>query len=150
VTEGEKTRLVAWSMEMRHVHERLRQALRATREGFYNDRGRAEPAMGDLLLFCQGFCTALTSHHQGEDRTLFPAIVAAHPQLRETVRILEQDHAMIAQLLSELHDAVEQAANPAELEQQLTGIAAIMESHFRYEERQLLRELERLELDEDP
>ena len=32
VTEGEKTRLVAWSDELRHVHARLREALVMTQE----------------------------------------------------------------------------------------------------------------------
>ncbi|MGH3353134.1 MAG: hypothetical protein ACRDPS_20895 [Nocardioides sp.] len=32
MTEGEKTRLIAWSNEMRNVHERLRKALRVTQE----------------------------------------------------------------------------------------------------------------------
>lgn len=102
------------------------------------------------MLFCRGFCTALTGHHEGEDRELFPAIVAAHSELRETLRYLEHDHSMIAQLLTGLQNAVDRAAAPAELDQQLEGIAALMESHFRYEERQLLRVLDKLALDADP
>lgn len=42
------------------------------------------------------------------------------------------------------------AASPEELEQHLAGVAAIMESHFRYEERQLLTVLDTLALDADP
>ena len=41
---------------------------------------------------------------------------------------------MIARLLSEMQAAVAAAACPADLEQHLAGIAAIMENHFRYEE----------------
>ncbi|WP_240195543.1 hemerythrin domain-containing protein [Nocardioides faecalis] len=137
MTEGEKTRLVAWSREMRGVHDRLREALRVTREAVAQG-DPAETATRDLLLFCHGFCTALTRHHEGEDRELFPAIAAAHPHLRETLRYLEQDHLMIAHLLGGLQEAVEQSVSPAELDRHLEGIAAIMESHFGYEERQLL------------
>lgn len=57
---------------------------------------------------------------------------------------------MIAHLLSGLQAAVSRAASPAELDRHFEGIAAIMESHFRYEERQLLHLLESLELDADP
>jgi hypothetical protein len=45
---------------------------------------------------------------------------------------------------------VTRAAPPAELNRHLEGVAAIMESHFRYEERQLLTVLETLALDADP
>jgi hemerythrin-like domain-containing protein len=149
VPEGEKARLVAWSHELRAVHERLRDALSVTRAAL-DDGDVAEPATRDLLLFCHGFCTALTGHHESEDRELFPAIAAEHPALRETLRYLEQDHSMIAYLLAGLQAAVERPASPAELNQHLEGIAAIMESHFRYEERQLLTVLETLALTADP
>jgi hemerythrin-like domain-containing protein len=149
MTEGEKTRLVAWSRELRHVHERLREALQLIRESLATGDA-AVPAAPDLLLFCHGFCAALNSHHTGEDRALFPAIAAAHPELRETLRYLEQDHSMIAHLLGGLQTAVGEAGTPGELERHLDGIAAVMESHFRYEERQLLTVLESLALDADP
>jgi hemerythrin-like domain-containing protein len=109
-----------------------------------------EAATRELLLYCHGFCTALDGHHQGEDRNLFPAIAAAHPELRPVLRSLQQDHSMIAYLLNGLRAAIERAAPPEELDQHLEGIAAIMENHFRYEERQLLTVLETLELPASP
>jgi hemerythrin-like domain-containing protein len=127
------------------VHHRLREALSVTR-GSLADGTPGQAATRDLLLYCHGFCTALDGHHQGEDRTLFPAIAAAHPQLRPVLRSLEQDHSMIAHLIGGLRAAVDRAAPPEELDQHLEGIAAIMENHFRYEERQLLTVLETLEL----
>jgi hypothetical protein len=57
---------------------------------------------------------------------------------------------MIAHLLAGLQAAVERAAPAAELDQHLDGIAAIMESHFSYEERQLLTILDTLDLTADP
>lgn len=114
------------------------------------DADTTEHVGRDLLLFCHGFCTALTGHHTGEDETLFPAVAAAHPELRETLHQLAQDHSMIADLLAGLQAAVDGAATPVELEPHLEGIAAIMESHFRYEERQLLPVLDALALDVDP
>lgn len=149
MTEGEKTRLVAWSRELRAVHERLREALEITREALDDDLPTAGVSR-DLLLFCHGFCTALTGHHEGEDRQLFPAIAAAHPELADTLRRLEQDHSMIGYLVTGLQSAVDRAAPRAELERHLEGISAIMASHFAYEERQLLGVLESLELQADP
>jgi hemerythrin-like domain-containing protein len=133
---------------MREVHDRLRDALRVTREAVA-DRHAAEAATRELLLFCHGFCTALTGHHKGEDRALFPAIAAAHPHLRETLRSLEQDHSMIGYLLAGLQAAMGHQVRADEIDRHLDGVAAIMESHFRYEERQLLTVLDDLDLHED-
>ena len=149
MSEGEKTRLVAWSRELRGVHDRLREALSVTREALTAGEP-VGPATRDLLLFCHGFCTALTAHHEGEDRGLFPAIAEQYPELRDTLHRLRQDHSMIAHLLAGLGAAVARAAPAAELDRHLEGVAAIMESHFRYEERQLLAVLETLALDADP
>lgn len=142
MSERETTRLVAWNQEMREVHRRLREAVRLITAD--------ELAPADLLLFCHGFCTALDGHHRGEDTTLFPAIEAAHPHLRPVLRALRQDHSMIAHLLGGLRDAVLSEAPPEELRRHLDGISAIMENHFRYEERQLLTVLETLHLTADP
>lgn len=149
VVEGDKARLVAWSRELRGVHDRLRAALRVTQQAL-TDGEPAEPATRDLLLFCHGFCAALTAHHRGEDGELFPAIAEQHPELRQTLSYLRQDHSMIAYLLAGLQAAVDRAAAPTELDRHLEGLAAIMESHFRYEERALLTVLETLTLDADP
>jgi len=134
---------------MRRVHDRLREALEVTRQAVAAGEP-AQPATRDLLLFCHGFCAALTGHHEGEDRDLFPAIARQHPELRDTLYYLRQDHSMIAHLLAGLQAAVDRAAPPAELDRHLEGLAAIMESHFRYEERQLAAVLETLALDVDP
>jgi hypothetical protein len=135
VSERETTRLIAWSHELRQVHNRLREALDLTRAA----------SSVDLLLYCHGFCAALDGHHRGEDHTLFPAIRAAHPELEPVLRKLTQDHSMIAHLLAGLR-----AAPATELDRHLEGVAALMENHFRYEERQLLGVLETLALDASP
>ena len=146
VTDRETTRLIAWAVELRSVHSRIREALLITRRAL--DDGRPGlPVSQDLLLYCHGFCVALDGHHQGEDRILFPALEAAHPHLAPVLRALEHDHSMIAHLLQGLRAAVDSSAVSAELGRHLEGVAAIMENHFRYEERQLLTVLEDLELD---
>ncbi|MCR2826253.1 hemerythrin domain-containing protein [Microbacterium sp. zg.Y909] len=87
-TIGEHARLAAWSAELPQVHRRLRYALQAAQGA-----AGANPSDGaarELLLFCHGFCLALSGHHEGEDRELFPAIAAAHPELRDALRYLQQ------------------------------------------------------------
>ncbi|GEK81570.1 hemerythrin domain-containing protein [Agrococcus baldri] len=150
MTERETDRLIAWAAELRRVHTRIREALALTRAAVRDaeaDPGSTERAARDLLLYCHGFCVALDEHHRGEDRALFPGIEAAHPGLAPVLRALEQDHSMIAHLLQGLRAAVDRAADAAVLDRHLEGIAAIMESHFRYEERQLLRVLEGLRIE---
>lgn len=148
VTEQEKNRLVAWNRELAAAHQRLRDALRVTRDAL--DSGDTGSARTDLLLYCHGFCTALSAHHVSEDVALFPELSARWPALRPTIAKLREDHDTIASLLGQLDRALGRSAPVEELQQHLDGLAAIMESHFRYEERQLLDILSTLELDAEP
>lgn len=145
MTDADTSRFTAWSAELQRVHTTLRDALRVTRQAVA-DGEPGTSAARDLLLYCHGFCLALDGHHRSEDHVLFPAIEAAHPELAPVLRKLEQDHSMIAHLLGGLQSAVDSHAAAEELDRHLEGVAAIMESHFSYEERQLLIVLETLDL----
>jgi hypothetical protein len=57
---------------------------------------------------------------------------------------------MIAALLTQFNHALTASATPDELVRHLDGLSAIMESHFSYEERQLLDTLSALELEAGP
>jgi hypothetical protein len=153
VSERERNRLIAWNRELTAAHQRLRQALRVAREtlnaGEAPGGGGAGPAGGDLVLYCHGFCAALSGHHLSEDAALFPELSARHPELGPAIAKLGQDHAMIAALLAEFGEAL-MAATPGELARHLDGLGAIMESHFAYEERQLLGVLSALDVEADP
>lgn len=148
MTEGEHTRLIAWAHEMRAVHARLREALDLVRSAI--DGGADPPSARDLVVWCRGFCTALTRHHEGEDRHLFPAVAAAHPDLEETLRKLTQDHSMMSYLITGLETALDRDEPAERVHAHLEGLGAIMESHFRFEERALLEVLETLRLEVDP
>jgi hemerythrin-like domain-containing protein len=148
VSEVESNRLIAWNRELVTAHQRLRQALRLTRDAL--DAGRAGPLTTDLLLYCHGFCAALSGHHVSEDTALFPELSARYPELAATIAKLRQDHEVIASLLTQLNDALVSSAAPSDLARHLDGLSAIMESHFSYEERQLLEVLATLDLTADP
>jgi hemerythrin-like domain-containing protein len=148
VGNGDKNRLIAWNRELAAVHQRLRRALRLARDAL--DSGDVASARADLMLYCHGFCAALSGHHVSEDAALFPELSARHPALRPVIAKLEQDHEMIASLVTRFDHALATSAAPDELSLHLDGIAAIMESHFRYEERQLLDTLSTLDLVADP
>jgi hemerythrin-like domain-containing protein len=148
VREDEQSRLVAWDRELTAAHQRLRQALRVARDSL--GTGDAGAARAELLLYCHGFCAALGGHHRGEDAALFPELSARHPALRPTIAKLEADHEMIAALLARFGEALAAGVTPDELARHLDGLGAIMESHFGYEERQLLDVLSALSLEADP
>jgi hemerythrin-like domain-containing protein len=139
-------RLVAWGDELRDVHQRLRRALAVARESVDGGLDEARPASTDLLLFCRGFCAALSGHHSAEDGALFPEIVAARPDLAPVIAKLTQDHSMIEYLISGLEASLRTGGSPEELHQHLDGIEAVMETHFRYEERQLVTVLNSIDL----
>ena len=80
---------------------------------------------------------------------MFPELDLRHPELAEVIARLRQDHSMISCLLTEFDHATASSATAEELERHLDGIGAIMESHFGYEERELLPLLTHLELDAD-
>lgn len=152
MSEDEKNRLIAWNHELTAAHQRLRQALRVTREALGAGLGAGDtgPPGADLLLYCHGFCAALSGHHVSEDSALFPELSARHPGLRPVIAKLAQDHEMIAALLTQFGHALNAPATPGELARHLDGLSAIMESHFSYEERQLLGILSSLRLSADP
>lgn len=137
-------RLIAWDEELRRAHTRLRAALDATRAAL-EDGSDGPDAAAELTLFCIGFCSALDGHHRSEDRSLFPALRAEHPELGGMIDKLMQDHSMLSHLLSGLREAA--GGDRATIERHLDGIGAIMESHFRFEEREILEPLRRLRLD---
>ncbi|GAA1828211.1 hemerythrin domain-containing protein [Microlunatus capsulatus] len=124
------------------VHDELRATLRGLRDSSHPGRD------GSLGAHCLTFCAAVSRHHRGEDAELFPQVVAADPALAAAVDQLQHDHNLIGFLLRDLTAAVQ--ALPAEpddqellrFRQHLDGLAAILESHFRFEERKVLAVLE--------
>lgn len=125
----------AWGAEMREVHRRLRDALDLAREAI-EDEHAPPSAATDPLLYCWGFCAALSGHHRAEDVALFPRVTDAHPELASVVAQLVQDHSMIEHLIGALQGAAD--APTEEKLRHLDGIEAVMLTHFRYEERRLL------------
>jgi hypothetical protein len=99
-----------------------------------------DPAGGGLLAHCMAFCTALTAHHEGEDGGLFGELLRVRPDLTGVIAKLTDDHQMIAGILTTVRDLAAEAARATPERRQvigreLGGLAAIMESHFGYEER---------------
>ena len=125
-------RVTALGLQLIETHANLLDALDRLRDG------SLPPA--DLATHCLAFCAAVTRHHTGEDATVFPALAAEHPALREVLAGLQRDHDAIAAILTRA------AALAADLDApgtraELGGLAAILESHFAWEERRLVTAL---------
>jgi hemerythrin-like domain-containing protein len=138
-------RIDAWGQQMHAVHQRLRDALDIVRESIENGN-HPESIAGDLQVFCGGFCLALTGHHLSEDAALFPRVLGVEPGLADTVTKLMQDHSMIAHLIQGLEHAMKASENTETLLRNLDGIDAVMETHFRFEEKQLVVLLDRMQI----
>lgn len=143
----EGDRAVALSLQLEQAHRGLRYQITEVRAGL----GRRRVRDDTLVTHCLAFCDALTTHHLGEDEELFAALVGERPDLAGTIAKLVEDHAMIAAILSRVRELADEAAAsvaasngtalPA-IARELDGLAAIMESHFRYEERAIGRALD--------
>jgi len=130
-TSEQNDRLHAYGRQLIDIHDRLRDSLDALRSG----------QDADLGLHCLAFCAAVTEHHTGEDTGVFPALARQHPELREVLAGLERDHQTIATLLRRLA-ALAAQPDRAAIQAELDGLAAILESHFSWEERRLVRALD--------
>ena len=129
-------RAEAFSQQLRRAHQQLRDHLARIRDGL----GRDEHVGTGLEVHCLAFCSALGTHHGGEDDGMFAELLDARPDLAPAIRNLIDDHAAIAAILGQVRALTGQAKTaPAqrlpELRRELDGLAAIMESHFGYEER---------------
>jgi hemerythrin-like domain-containing protein len=144
-TTGDRNRARALSLELRAIHDSLRDRLRDAVDAL--TEGRTPDTDLRPLDHCIGFCVALHEHHTGEDTAVFPALREAAPDLADTIDKLTQDHSMMSWLIRRAASAIELAAGSGDLAPvaaELEGISAIMESHFRYEERSILEALDRL------
>jgi deazaflavin-dependent oxidoreductase (nitroreductase family) len=92
-----------------------------------------------LRINCLTLCQGLHYHHTGESTGLFPALVAQHPELADTIAKLQTEHDQIAVLLEELE---KQVADPSpDLLAQVDRLIGALTAHLDYEEAELLPHL---------
>ena len=125
-TSREYARFLAYGTQLIEIHIDLRDMLADLREGVV-------PA-AELGPHCLAFCAAVTRHHTGEDTQVFPVLAARHPELRAFLAELEHDHEMIAAALTRVRALVGHTG----MQQELDGLAAMLETHFIGEEKRLV------------
>ncbi|WP_194920557.1 hemerythrin domain-containing protein [Catenulispora rubra] len=129
-------RAVALSLQLAQAHQRLRDQIAEVRAGL----GHRRLSDDTLATHCLAFCDALTSHHRSEDEGMFSDLLRERPDLAPTIAKLIEDHELIAGILSSIRKLADKAVDSGNesaeaIGRELDGLAAIMESHFRYEER---------------
>ena len=131
----DRDRAVTFSAQLAQAHQELRRKISLLKAGL----SQRQPA-NVLITHCLAFCSALTSHHQGEDSGMFADLLRERPDLAATISNLVEDHRLIAPILSRVAEIADQTLGsegsmPDAIRFELDGLAAIMESHFAYEER---------------
>ena len=146
---GPHTRVVGFGNQLVEVHIWLREALAELREDVdaYVDGGERPR---QLRAHCLTFCSALSRHHSGEDDGVFAVLAEQVPQLRPVLEQLRHDHDVVSGLLRSIEDLVGGLAPDPDADEaqrvrsDLDGLTALLESHFRYEERTLVSALNAL------
>lgn len=140
-----RDRAVALSAQLALTHRALRDRLRGLRRQLLSG-GPTGPRPG-LLEHCAGFCAALRSHHMGEDEALLPTLRRDFPELTPVIAKIAEDHWLIAGILRRVEDLAAEAAAGGDrggLVGELDGLAAIMDSHFAFEERRVGAAIDKL------
>lgn len=153
-------RLEAFGTQLLDVHARLRTLLADLGAGSSDASsavtGAPTPAavvaVRDLRANCLTFCSALDRHHTGEDAVAFPALVERFPELEPTLEKLRQDHLIVDSLLVRLRDLAGGLGADSDssvvrwVRGEIDGLSAIVESHFRFEERTIIAALNALDV----
>jgi len=146
-THLEANRARALGRELVAVHHWLRTELTRIRADVTAYAAGSDLRPTQLRAHCTAFCAALTRHHTSEDAAGFPALAEQFPELAPVLAQLGADHELVADILrrlTELLDSVE-PDNADTVRRELDGLAAILESHFQWEERRLVRAFDELE-----
>lgn len=133
-------RLAAWGQQLVETHDRLRDELDRLLDGL-DETSALTP---DLRVHCVAFCGAVSRHHTSEDGTAFPALAAQYPELRDTLDGLARDHHVVAGILQSIDAVLTGTDDLVQARSEIDGLSAILESHFRWEERAIVAALDGL------
>ncbi|MFI5712624.1 hemerythrin domain-containing protein [Kribbella sp. NPDC051620] len=129
------SRLEAFGNQLIQFHIYLRELLEDLRDRV--EAGEPVSTGGlDLRAHCLSFCQAVTSHHTGEDNGAFAVIGEHYPELQPVLAELKRDHHLVASSLRRI-ETLDQL-DPCAQAQELATVAALLETHFTFEERKLL------------
>jgi hemerythrin-like domain-containing protein len=87
------------------------------------------------------------AHHTGEDSGAFRVLAREVPQLAPVLEELSWDHQQVEAILRRVTElaTADPQPDPAAVRAELDGLAALLESHFTYEEKKLVAALNALD-----
>ena len=138
-------RAAALGAELVRIHDGLRAQLRSLQLAAAG-REPLDPRR-PLATHCLAFCAALTRHHTGEDAGAFPALATAVPELAPVLAKMAEDHGLISGIVGRIEALAGELARDGSsprLAGELDGLAAVVESHFSFEERRIRTALDAL------
>ena len=144
----------AAGLHLRQIHDAFRAELTAL-ESRVDEVRRGEASAADVRAavhqfggatgltlgqHCAQLCQFVTMHHSLEDSAMFPAL-GAHAKVRPVVERLAEEHVVIHEHLVHVDElAARLDAEPTvlpELDEAVAAFAAVLRSHFSYEEDEL-------------
>ncbi|GAB2563025.1 hemerythrin domain-containing protein [Nocardia heshunensis] len=136
----------ALGRELIETHNWLRAELRRVSKELDQHAGGATLPPRDLRAHCLTFCQAVTDHHTGEDQTVFPVLAQQFPDLAPVLTELAADHRLVADILARMTELLTDAStdNLVAVRNEVSGLSAILESHFQWEERRITTALDEL------
>ncbi|MQA02254.1 MAG: hemerythrin domain-containing protein [Streptosporangiales bacterium] len=149
--ERGQERLAAFGTELIAIHDHLRQELATVRQSLQDGHHDGPGQVHSLAAHCLAFCSALDQHHSGEDSSAFPALRQEFSDLAPVITKLEEDRALVASILQRLNQLLGElptdpdAQDTVRVTGELDGPAAIIESHFTFEERTIVTALDALD-----
>ncbi|MEV5988477.1 hemerythrin domain-containing protein [Streptomyces sp. NPDC052051] len=146
VTSDERLR--GFGTQLIEVHLWLREELASLRGNVEAYLTEGAP-LRELRTNCLTFCSALHRHHHGEDATAFDVLAAQYPELIAVIEELRSDHHLVETSLRRLEALVAELGagrDPIEIQREIDGLAALMETHFVYEEKRIVSALNALDI----
>jgi hypothetical protein len=156
--DGRGSQLVFIHDHLRSEMRRIRRVVAQVMSG-YSSAAEARSVINHSVLranfwtlgsFCTAYCRVLTAHHTIEDEYLFPELRRRQDSLGPVVRKLEQEHEVIADVLTALDDALVALINGDDrldaVQDHLAVLDEVLGSHLDYEEEELVEPLNRLRI----
>jgi hemerythrin-like domain-containing protein len=123
------------------AHNALRGFVAAARAAPSSD---AAPSLTEQLrAHCQTVCAYLHGHHTSEDSAFFPYLAQVNPDLGPALERLRREHLVVDRILRDL-DASVGADDAGRVREELDRLATELETHFAYEEEQIVPALNAL------
>ncbi|AKU15036.1 LLM class flavin-dependent oxidoreductase [Luteipulveratus mongoliensis] len=160
--QGQAQHLVDIHDGLRAELEQVRKVLKQVREGHLTV-GAARSVINTMTMrqnnwtlgaYCESYCRVVTGHHTLEDRSIFPHLRRAEPDLVPVLERLQTEHEVIHEVLEEFDkalvllvtsDGVGHGGQDAldQVQQRLDLLTDTLLSHLAYEERELIGPLSR-------